>query len=88
MHERQQNINKSNQQKPPTQTSADGTKRQQPSSSQGQRQQQSILPSLSLPKGSGAIRGIGEQFAVNPVTGTASISKLSGTAVIYTTAGS
>lgn len=43
------------------------TIQQQPSSSQGQRQQQSILPSLSLPKGGGAIRGIGEQFAVNPV---------------------
>ena len=27
-------------------------------------------PSLSLPKGGGAIRGIGEKFAANPVTGT------------------
>src|SRR5579872_1502719 len=27
------------------------------------------LPSLSLPKGGGAIRGIGEKFAANPVTG-------------------
>src|SRR6266487_1992924 len=32
------------------------------------------LPSLSLPKGGGAIRGIGEKFAVNPVTGTGSMS--------------
>lgn len=31
-------------------------------------------PSLSLPKGGGAIRGIGEKFAANPVTGTASLS--------------
>ena len=29
-------------------------------------------PSLSLPKGGGAIRGIGEKFAANPVTGTGS----------------
>ncbi len=26
-------------------------------------------PSISLPKGGGAIRGIGEKFAANPVTG-------------------
>ena len=31
-------------------------------------------PSISLPKGGGAIRGIGEKFATNPVTGTASLS--------------
>lgn len=31
-------------------------------------------PSLSLPKGGGAIRGIGETFAANPVTGTGSLS--------------
>src|SRR5438477_5472533 len=31
-------------------------------------------PSVSLPKGGGAIKGIGEKFAANPVTGTASIS--------------
>ena len=31
-------------------------------------------PSLSLPKGGGAIRGIGEKFAANPVTGTGSMS--------------
>ena len=27
-------------------------------------------PTISLPKGGGAIRGIGEKFAANPVTGT------------------
>jgi len=32
------------------------------------------LPSLSLPKGGGAIRGIDEKFAVNPSTGTGTIS--------------
>lgn len=31
-------------------------------------------PSLSLPKGGGAVRGIGEKFAVNPATGTASFT--------------
>jgi hypothetical protein len=31
-------------------------------------------PSISLPKGGGAIRGIGEKFAANPVTGTGSRS--------------
>src|SRR2546421_7088448 len=34
----------------------------------------SPLPSLSLPKGGGAIRGIGEKFTANPVTGTGSMS--------------
>jgi RHS repeat-associated protein len=32
------------------------------------------IPSLTLPKGGGAIRGIGEKFAANPVTGTGSLS--------------
>lgn len=31
-------------------------------------------PSISLPKGGGAIRGIGEKFTANPVTGTGSFS--------------
>lgn len=31
-------------------------------------------PSLSLPTGGGAIRGIGETFAANPVTGSATFS--------------
>src|SRR5947209_7157897 len=34
----------------------------------------SSLPSLSLPKGGGAIRGMGEKFAANPVTGTGSMT--------------
>ncbi|MEW8508359.1 MAG: SpvB/TcaC N-terminal domain-containing protein [Candidatus Thiodiazotropha sp.] len=34
----------------------------------------SQAPSISLPKGGGAIRGIGEKFAANPVTGTGSIT--------------
>jgi len=35
---------------------------------------QPTLPAISLPKGGGAIRGIGEKFGANPVTGTASVS--------------
>jgi RHS repeat-associated protein len=31
-------------------------------------------PEISLPKGGGAIRGMGEKFAANPVTGTGSMS--------------
>src|SRR5688572_23398188 len=31
-------------------------------------------PSISLPKGGGAIRGIGERFGANPVTGTGSMT--------------
>jgi len=31
-------------------------------------------PAISLPKGGGAIRGIGEKFSVNPVTGTGSLA--------------
>src|SRR6266536_3995286 len=40
------------------------------------------VPSLSLPKGGGAIRGIGEKFAANPVTGTGSL-----TVPVYTSPG-
>lgn len=35
---------------------------------------QLATPTISLPKGGGAIRGIGEKFAANPVTGTGSMS--------------
>ena len=31
-------------------------------------------PAVSLPKGGGAIQGIGESFSANPVTGTASVT--------------
>src|SRR6195256_4540911 len=31
-------------------------------------------PQITLPKGGGAIRGMGEKFAANPVTGTGSMS--------------
>ncbi|HST64337.1 MAG TPA: SpvB/TcaC N-terminal domain-containing protein [Mycobacteriales bacterium] len=32
------------------------------------------LPAISVPSGGGALRGIGEKFAANPVTGTGSLS--------------
>lgn len=31
-------------------------------------------PAINLPKGGGAIRGVGEKFAANPVTGTGAMS--------------
>jgi RHS repeat-associated protein len=34
----------------------------------------SPVPSISLPKGGGAVRGIGEKFDFNPVTGTGTLS--------------
>jgi len=37
-------------------------------------QGQGSIPTISLPKGGGAIRGIGEKFAANPVTGTGSMT--------------
>ena len=36
--------------------------------------QNNQVPTISLPKGGGAIRGIGEKFAANPVTGTGSMT--------------
>ncbi|WP_437975559.1 SpvB/TcaC N-terminal domain-containing protein [Sorangium sp. So ce295] len=35
---------------------------------------QGLLPALSLPKGGGAIQGMGEKFSTNPVTGTGGFS--------------
>jgi RHS repeat-associated protein len=34
----------------------------------------SSIPAISLPKGGGAIRGMGEKFAANPVTGTGTLT--------------
>ena len=66
----------------------DRTKEQssKPSEAQGQRENTVnqgaqgnssspfAAPSISLPKGGGAIRGIGEKFAANPVTGAGSMT--------------
>jgi RHS repeat-associated protein len=43
-------------------------------SAQGNASSSFAAPSISLPKGGGAIRGIGEKFASNPVTGTGSMT--------------
>src|SRR5262245_40620660 len=48
-----------------------------PSSSSAAENEKSFqisAPSISLPKGGGAIRGMGEKFAANPVTGTGSMT--------------
>ncbi len=44
------------------------------SDSQPQDQSQAPLPAVSLPKGGGAIRGLGEKFGANPATGTGSMT--------------
>jgi RHS repeat-associated protein len=50
-------------------------KKQSASGADLQNDQFSVTaPQLALPKGGGAIRGIGEKFAANPVTGTGSMS--------------
>jgi RHS repeat-associated protein len=38
------------------------------------READTAVPKIELPKGGGAIRGIGEKFAANPVTGTGTMS--------------
>ncbi len=43
-------------------------------SEESQRDSQVRAPSITLPKGGGAIRGIGEKFAANPVIGTGSMT--------------
>jgi RHS repeat-associated protein len=57
------------------------TQQSEPSSTSQQTPQstrpestKSEIPSISLPKGGGAIRGIGEKFSANPATGTGSTS--------------
>ncbi len=46
-----------------------------PQNADNTEQQFSVqTPNISLPKGGGAIKGIGEKFAANPVTGTGSMS--------------
>ncbi len=51
-----------------------GIKQQQSQSSASNSNNGFTIPSISLPKGGGAIRGIGEKFAANPVSGTGSMS--------------
>lgn len=44
------------------------------SQSEGEGTEKPVAPAIALPKGGGAVRGIGEKFAANPVTGTGSMS--------------
>lgn len=44
------------------------------SGSSESKRQAAVSPLISLPKGGSAIRGTGEKFAANPVTGTGSMS--------------
>ena len=46
----------------------------QPDSTSTKDSFQISAPTISLPKGGGAIRGMGEKFAANPVTGTGSMT--------------
>src|SRR6516162_4953403 len=50
------------------------TKPEQQSLPTESRKETPPLPTVSLPKGGGAIRGIGEKFAANPATGTGSMT--------------
>ena len=54
----------------------DGSARDQRSNQSQSDQGKGLVtpPVISLPKGGGAIRGIGEKFAANPVTGTGSMT--------------
>ena len=45
-----------------------------PGKTEKEEGRQLTAPSISLPKGGGAIRGMGEKFAANPVTGTGSMT--------------
>ena len=55
--------------RPATEASADGRTQQQ--AAQGSDLK---VPAITLPKGGGAIRGVGEKFAANPVNGSGGMS--------------
>ena len=40
----------------------------------GSENSEFAVPKISLPKGGGAIRGVGEKFSANPVTGTGTMT--------------
>src|SRR5258707_6558448 len=53
---------------------AQGNAQQENARESAPNKNQISAPTISLPKGGGAIRGIGEKFAANPVTGTGSLT--------------
>ncbi len=54
--------------------SSQGAANQARGGADGQRQESNLLPSVSIPRGGGAIRGIGEKFTANPVNGSGSMA--------------
>ncbi len=56
------------------QSSSEPTNSRQSQSDQTSQSNLVTPPAITLPKGGGAIRGMGEKFAANPVTGTGSMS--------------
>ena len=62
------------QQGPPAAAPPTGTSPERTAAAAGATTFQVGPPTINLPKGGGAIRGIGETFSANPVTGTASMS--------------
>ena len=57
----------------PSSAKADSGESRDSGGSQPSAPAENAAPTVSLPKGGGAIRGIGEKFAANPVTGTGSL---------------
>jgi RHS repeat-associated protein len=58
-------------------SSSDGSESNVPGTNRGAGEgntNRNSIPTISLPKGGGAIRGIGEKFAANPVTGTGALT--------------
>src|SRR5438552_575365 len=51
-----------------------GQRREEEPQRAGQASFPAAAPVIALPKGGGAIRGIGEKFAANPVTGTGTMT--------------
>ena len=49
-----------------------GSEKTERSSKRREGNEPSRVPSMSLPEGGGALRGMGEKLAANPVTGTGS----------------
>jgi hypothetical protein len=63
-----------NNREPVSNPTASSTRQGNSKDSEPEKSYFSPPPAVSLPKGGGAIKGMGEKFAANPVTGTASMS--------------
>src|SRR5882672_5240627 len=67
-------FNNGNSQNPPSSQGSESNARAGETPASASSAGGNRIPAISLPKGGGAIRGIGEKFAANPVTGTGSMS--------------